>query len=121
MTVGKRNAVSICHLRAALLLALCLHPSFSEALPEKKRINSVKSLTHTLSLIEKEHGDRGRFVTMKLQIHLEDVYISQGDAIVLRPEELSQAIEELLDDDATTAVAAKTILKRYQDGEFHEK
>ena len=117
----QRKIAATCHLWAALLLAVCLHTSLADALPDKKRINSVKSLTHTLSLVEKEHGDKGRFVTMKLQIYLEDVYISQGTAIVIKPGELSQAIDKLLDEGVATAVAAKTILKRYKDGEFHEK
>lgn len=102
----------------AVLLCLCAGPL--DALPESKRINSVKSLTNILSLVEKDNGDRARFTTMKLQIHLEDVYISQGTAIVLKPKELSTAIGELLDEEKSRSEVGKIILRRYQDGEFHE-
>jgi hypothetical protein len=102
----------------AVLLCLCAGPL--EALPESKRVNSVKSLTNILSLVEKDNGDRARFTTMKLQIHLEDVYISQGTAIVLKPRALSAAIGELLEEKKSRSEVGKTILRRYQDGEFHE-
>lgn len=92
-----------------------------QALPETKRVNSVKSLTHILSLVEKNNGDEARFFTMKLQIYLEDVYISQGTAIVLRPADLSRAVGELVADRVGRSAAGKIILRRYQDGEFHEK
>ncbi len=88
--------------------------------PETRRVDSVKSLTHTLSQIEEENGDAARFTTMKLQIYLEDVYISQGTAVVLHPAELSQAIGELIAADKKRAQIARTILRRYQDGEFHD-
>ena len=58
---------------------------------------------------------------MKLQIYLEDIYISQGTAIVLKPKELSAAIGELLHEGKKEKIVAKTIKKRYKDGEFHEK
>ena len=90
-------------------------------LPETKRVNSVKALTHILSQVERENGDRARFFTMKLQIYLEDLYISQGTAIVLRPAELSRAVGKLAARDIGRVAAGKIILRRYQDGEFHEK
>jgi hypothetical protein len=90
-------------------------------LPETKRVNSVKSLTHILSLVEEANGDDARFTTMKLQIHLEDVYISQGDAVQLRPADLAQAIGELLAEGKKRPEIAKIVQRRYQDGEFHEK
>ena len=102
----------------AVLLGMCAGQL--DALPESKRVNSVKSLTNILSLVEKDNGDRARFTTMKLQIHLEDVYISQGTAIVLKPKELSTAIGELLDEEKSRSEVGKIILRRYQDGEFHE-
>ncbi len=90
------------------------------ALPETRRVDSVKSLTHVLSQIEEENGDAARFTTMKLQIYLEDVYISQGTAVVLRPEDLSVAIGELIADGRKRKQIARLILRRYQDGEFHD-
>ena len=98
------------------LLAL---PAWSE-LPETKRVNSVKSLTHILSLVEEENGDAAKFTTMKLQIHLEDVYISAGTAVLLRPAEMSTAIAVLLAEGKKRADVARLILRRYKDGEFHE-
>ena len=106
----------------ATLLNFCLLSAGGSELPETKRINSVKSLTHTLSLIEKEHKGKARFFTMKLQIWLEDNYISQGTAVVLKPQELSEAIEELIEVvKADKKEAGTNILRRYKDGEFHEK
>ena len=106
---------------AFLAVLLCVCATAVWALPETKRVNSVKSLTNILSLIEKDNGDKARFVTLKLQIYLEDVYISQGTAIVLKPKELAAAIGELLDEGKAKKIVAKTIKKRYKDGEFHEK
>ena len=103
----------------AVLLCVCAIAVHAE-LPETKRVNSVKSLTNILSLVEKDNGDEARFVTVKLQIYLEDVYISQGTAIVVKPRELSAAIGELLGEDKERSVVAKAILRRYKDGEFHE-
>ena len=92
-----------------------------EALPELERVKSVKSLTRILSLIENEHGDKARFVTLPLQTHLEDVYISQGTEIVLKPRDLSSAIAELFAKGISKKEAKRVVLRRYQDGEFHEK
>ena len=104
-----------------VLLCLCATSVHALALPKTKRVNSVKSLTNILSLVEKDNGVKARFVTMKLQIYLEDVYISLGEAIVLKPKELSAAIGKLLKKAKSRKAMAKTILKRYKDGEFHEK
>ena len=102
-------------------MLLGLSAATLHALPESKRVNSVKSLTNILSQIEKDNGDRARFVTMKLQIYLEDVYISPGKAIVLKPKKLSKAIKELLGKGMKKKAVGKAILKRYKDGEFHDK
>lgn len=104
-----------------VVLVLLLGAAVAGALPETKRVNSVKSLTNILTLVEKDNGDKARFATVKLQIHLEDIYISEGTAIVLRPRDLSAAIGELLERKVPRAAIAKTILIRYKDGEFHEK
>ena len=104
----------------AAVLSFCLLPAITQALPETKRVNSVKSLTHILSLVEKEHEGKARFFTMKLQIYLEDNYISQGTAIVLKPQELSEAVGKLVEVEANRQEAAAIILRRYKDGEFHE-
>lgn len=101
------------------LLGFFLAPALAD-LPETRRVNSVKSLTHILSLIEENSGEDARFTTMKLQIHLEDVYISQGTAVVLRPLDLSSAIAVLLKAGKKRSEVARVILHRYQDGEFHE-
>ncbi len=79
------------------------------------------SESNILSQIEKDNGDKARFVTMKLQIYLEDVYISPGKAIVLRPKKLSKAIKELLGQGMKKKAVGKAILKRYKDGKFHDK
>jgi hypothetical protein len=105
----------------AALINLCLLTALVQALPETKRVNSVKSLTHILSLVEKEHEGKARFFTMKLQIYLEDNYISLGTAVVLKPQELSAAISKIVEVKLKRVNAAKLILKRYKDGEFHEK
>jgi hypothetical protein len=102
-----------------LTLLFCLLAASVQALPETQRVNSVKSLTNILSLIEKDNGDAARFTTMKLQIYLEDVYISQGTAIVLKPQDLSAAIGQLVKEEKDQATIARTILRRYKDGEFH--
>lgn len=99
--------------------AMLVVPALAD-LPESRRVNSAKSLTHILSLVEEDNGDEAKFTTMKLQIHLEDVYISQGTAVVLRPAELSAAIAALLKEGKKRSDAARIILHRYQDGEFHE-
>lgn len=101
------------------MLGVCA--ATAQTLPESARVNSVKSLTKILSLVEQDNGDRARFTTMKLQTYLEDVYISQGTTVVLRPRELSKAIGELLAKGESRAAVAMVILKRYKDGEFHEK
>ena len=106
--------------RTITALVLLLAAQALHALPESRRINSVKSLTHTLSLVEKENGTEAQFVTMKLQIYLEDIYISQGTMVVLKPKLLSVAIRELLQAGKVRSQVAKTVLRRYKDGEFHE-
>lgn len=116
----RRNVTYGCwRLGVVVVVLLCF--TSVDALPETKRVNSVKSLTNILSLIEKDNGDKARFITLKLQVYLEDVYISQGEAIVLRPVELSTAIGALLDEGKKRGEVAKTILRRYQDGAYHEK
>ncbi len=110
--------------RGKLIIILVLSgvcAAAAQTLPEIARVNSVKSLTKILSLVEKDNGDKARFTTMKLQTYLEDVYISQGTTILLKPRELSKAIGELLAEGESRAAVAKAILKRYKDGEFHEK
>ena len=104
-----------------LLVLLGVCAAAAQTLPEIARVNSVKSLTKILNLVEQDNGDRARFTTMKLQTYLEDVYISQGTTIVLKPRELSKAIGELLAKGESRVAVAKAILKRYKDGEFHEK
>lgn len=103
-----------------LLLCLSLQPSAAD-LPDTKRVNSVKSLTHILSLVEEAQGEAAKFTTMKLQIRIEDVYISQGDAVVLRPADLSAAIGVLLEEGKKRSDIARIVLRRYEDGEFHDR
>lgn len=121
MSLGRScpRRLPTCALVCLCLLGPFIAPTLAE-LPESRRVNSVKSLTHILSLIEEDNGDAARFTTMKLQIHLEDVYISQGTAVVLRPVDLSTAIAALLKEGKKRSEAARIILHRYQDGEFHE-
>jgi hypothetical protein len=91
------------------------------ALPSKRKINSVKSLTYILSKIEKKSGKKAIFVTLKLQIYLEDVYISQGTPIILRPRKLSIFIKNMVNSNKSKKEIAKEILIRYKQGEFHDR
>ena len=90
------------------------------ALPRRIKINSVKSLTYILSAVEKKNGKKARYVTLKLQIYLEDIYISQGTSVIFKPKSLSLAIRNLLQEGKSKALIAKEILQRYKNGEFHD-
>ncbi len=90
------------------------------ALPRKIKINSVKSLTYILSTVEKKNGKKARYVTLKLQIYLEDIYISQGTSVIFKPKSLSLAIKNLLQEGKSKKLIAKEILQRYKNGEFHD-
>lgn len=112
---------SIC-LYTVIFSVLFLFFSSNElnALPRKIKINSVKSLTYILSTVEKKNGKRARYVTLKLQIYLEDIYISQGTSVLLKPKSLSLAIRNLLQEGKSKTLIAKEILQRYKNGEFHD-
>jgi hypothetical protein len=103
-----------------LLLLWTQAATASLPLPETKRVNSVKSLTNILSDIEKANSDSARFVTLKLQIYIEDLYISQGDAVVLKPVEMAGAIKDMIGKGQTVKQMALAIKRRYDEGEFHE-
>jgi hypothetical protein len=83
------------------------------------RISSLRKLGSVLKRIEKKHEGKAHFVTMKLQIYLEDVYITQGSTVILDIKELSKAIDRLIDDGLSRDEIGRLILQRYQDGEFH--
>jgi hypothetical protein len=82
------------------------------------RINSAKSLSSMLRKVEKQYGSKARFVTMKLQIYLEDVYVSQGTELSIEPRTISRAIQRLLEDGLTRDEIARVILQKFQNGEF---
>lgn len=109
-----------------LLLVFCLfnYSHFTEtivnALPQKRKINSVKSLTYMLSKIEKENGNSAMFATLKLQIYLEDIYISQGTTVILHPDALSMFIKKMVAAGKSKDEIATEILRRYQNGDFHD-
>ena len=44
-----------------------------------------------------------------------------GTEIVLRPQDLVDAITTLLKEDRPAKIVGRIILKRYQDGEFHDE
>ncbi len=94
--------------------------SIINALPQKRKINSVKSLTYILSNIEKENGNSAVFVTLKLQIYLEDIYISQGTAVILYPDSISKFIKKMISESKSKDEIAKEILKRFKDGDFND-
>ncbi|MCB0336730.1 MAG: hypothetical protein KDD62_10510 [Bdellovibrionales bacterium] len=87
---------------------------------QAKKLKSVKSLTHFLSKIEQENGIQAQFVTMKLQIYLEDVFISQGTAVRLQSESLSKAIQSEIEKEKSSKEIGKSLLRMYQDGKFDE-
>lgn len=117
--LGQRIRRALFFMLAALCLAASM-PGQGLALPRLKRVNSVKSLTNILSQVEEENGDRARYATLKLQVYLEDLYISVGTAVSLKPLELSKAIRALLEQGVVGKEMGKVILRRYKDGEFHE-
>jgi hypothetical protein len=91
------------------------------ALPSKRKVNSVKSLTYVLSKVEKKSGKRAIFVTLKLQIYLEDVYISQGTPVILHPRRLSIFIKQMVNREKSKKEIAKEILRLYKQGKFHDR
>ena len=103
-----------------IFIFLIIYSHSLYASPKKIKINSVKSLTYILSKVEKENGHGARYVTLKLQIYLEDIYISQGTAVIFKPNLLSLAIKNLLNKGKLKNEIAKEILKRYKDGQFHD-
>lgn len=112
---------SICLFTIILSIFFAFFPgSELHALPRRIKINSVKSLTYILSAVEKKNGEKARYVTLKLQIYLEDIYISQGTSIIFKPKLLSLAIRNLLQEGKSKKLIAKEILQRYKNGEFHD-
>lgn len=102
------------------LLACHMLLTLSAACAEVKRIKSVKSLTHLLSNVEKQNSDKASFITMKLQIYLEDVFISQGTTVYLKPGSLSHAIKQMMDSGRSKEDISMSLVKMYQDGDFHD-
>ena len=123
MSPSKRRRHVAAKLAPSLLVLLLSTTAVaaSSPLPETKRVNSVKSLTNILSKIEKANSDSAHFVTMKLQIYIEDLYISQGDAVVLKPAEMALAIKEMIREGQSSKQMALAIKRRYDEGEFHEE
>jgi hypothetical protein len=113
--------ISMCLFYILYSMASSFFPSTRlNALPNRIKINSVKSLTYILSSVEKEIGNEARYVTLKLQIYLEDIYISQGTSIIFKPRSLSLAIKNLLQEGKSKKIIAQEILQRYKNGEFHD-
>lgn len=105
-----------------LLIAIIISSStsISEVSAEIVQIASIKSLTHTLSKIEKNIGEEALYVTLKLQIYLEDIYISQGTIVKLKSNQLEEYITMLFKQGLDSKQISKIILNKYKDGEFHE-
>ena len=114
----------LCNKSTVVILFLLLYFITSiktgEARPSRIKISSVKSLTYVLSKIEKANGPRARFVTLKLQIYLEDIYISQGTSIILKTNLLSYFIRKLISSNKSMQYISNKILELYQEGNFHE-
>ncbi len=105
------------NLALALLFSLSLC-CYGEAATTK--IRSVKALTHMLSNIEKRHGKIASFCTMRLQIYLEDVYISQGTTLYIQHQVLSDAIAKAISQDLSKSQISKLILRQFQQSKFNE-
>ena len=90
------------------------------ATADTTKIKSVKSLTHMLSQLEKNHGKDASLTTMRLQIYLEDVYISQGTTLFIRQQLISKMIARGLQQGMTKAEISKFILRQYKRSELNE-
>ncbi len=84
------------------------------------KIRSVKALTHMLSNIEKHNGKSAIFCTMRLQIYLEDVYISQGTTLYIQHQALSDAIAGAITQGLNKSQISKLILRQFQQSKFNE-
>ncbi len=101
----------------ALLQALSFNIQADAAIT---KIRSVKALTHMLSHIEKSNGKLASFCTMRLQVYLEDVYISQGTTLYIQHEALSKAIATAISQGLTKGQISNLILRQYQQSKFNE-
>lgn len=110
-------------LRQYFLAACILFMSttgLGNAAVDTTKIKSVKSLTHMLSKLEKNHGKNASLTTMRLQIYLEDVYISQGTTLFIRHELISNMIASGLQQGLNKAEISKFILRQYKRSELNE-
>lgn len=105
-------------------LAICIlfmsNTGLGNAALETSKIKSVKSLTHMLSKLEKNHGKGASLTTMRLQIYLEDVYISQGTTLFIRHQFISKMIAHGLQQGMNKAEISKFILRQYKRSELNE-
>jgi len=107
--------------KISMLLALLLFMSVScHGDVATTKIRSVKALTHMLSKIEKHHGQLASFCTMRLQIYLEDVYISQGTTLYIQHQALSNAIASAISQGLNKSQISKLILRQFQQSKFNE-
>ena len=82
------------------------------------KIRSVKYLTHVLSQAEKNNGKNARFSTLRLQLYIEDIYLSQGDTIYINQDALSSYIKEAALEGKSKSDMAKELLSKFQAGDF---
>jgi hypothetical protein len=101
----------------ALVLVTWLGPVVAEPIV---KIKSVKGLTHLLSKVEKSGGIDADFTTLRLQLHLEDVYISQGSTLYLECGAIAEAMTSAVNEGLDKEQIAERLLRRFQKGEFSE-
>ena len=107
-------------MKVVVLWFLITFSSFGIASADTTKVRSVKALTHLLSKIERSHGEDASFTTMRLQIYLEDIYISQGTTLFIYHGGLAQALKSALSKGMTKPQISKFLLREYQRSEFYE-
>ena len=105
-----------CTLSMLLLVFSCC----TQANTDLTKIKSVKSLTHMLSKIEKNHGPLASLTTMRLQIYLEDVYISQGTTLFIKQQMISGMIDRGIQKGMDKTQLSKFILRQFKRSELNE-
>ncbi len=101
----------------ALIALLWLSPLAAEPMV---KVSSVKRLTHLLSQLEKSYGEPADFTTLRLQLHLEDVYISQGTTLLLNPNAMALTLGSAIDKGLNRSQIAQLLLRQFQKGKYSE-
>lgn len=101
-----------------VLIFWLLFSPFAIANSESVKIRSVKYLTYILSQAEKQSGNGARFTTLRLQLYIEDIYLSQGDTIYINQQALIRYIRQASSQGVPRADMASELLAKFQQGEF---